>query len=53
MEIRMIVNAGKTPQVVIIESARDKFMDKEKAIYEAIDQLEALMKSMKKEDMEG
>lgn len=53
MEIRMIVNAGKTPQVFILESARDRLIDKEKAIYEAIDELERLLQSIKNEDREG
>lgn len=53
MEVRMIMNIGKIPQVFIIESPKDRFMDKEQAIYEAIDQLEELLKSMKKEESEG
>ena len=53
MEIRMIINKGKVPQVILIESPKDKFMDKEKAIYEAIDQLERLLKSVMNEEREG
>jgi hypothetical protein len=53
MEVRMIMNIGKTPQVFIIENPKDRFLDKEKAIYEAIDELEALLKSIKKEESEG
>lgn len=53
MEIRMIMNVGKTPRVLIIESPEDHFMDKEQAIYEALDQLGELLNSMKKEEREG
>lgn len=53
MEVRMIMNIGKTPQVFIIESPKDRFMDKEQAIYEAIDELERLLQSLKNEDREG
>ena len=53
MEVRMIMNIGKAPQVFIIESPKDNFMDKEQAIYDAIDELARLLHSIKKEESEG
>lgn len=52
MEIRMVHKDGRV-RVMIIEGPEDKFLDKEQAIKESIDELAALLESIKKENMEG